>query len=169
IICGTTGLPGPTPSDAWMVKTNGLGQVEWENNFGGIDSDGSFSIVACTDGGYALCGMTNSFGPYPEVYLVKTDANGSIVSVPEINGANQRIVSVWPNPFSDQINIRFSGQITEDISLKVFDPNGRLIWQEITNSNNDLINLNTDLPSGLYFLHIHSRDTSQTIKLIKQP
>jgi hypothetical protein len=52
----------------------GFGQ-DW--TYGGFDQDDGWSIVQTTDGGYIMCGKTNSFGSgYFDVYLIKTDING---------------------------------------------------------------------------------------------
>jgi len=63
--------------DAWLVKTDASGDVEWNRTYGGISGDIAFSLVQTSDGGYALGGFTNSFGAGDfDFWLVKTNSTG---------------------------------------------------------------------------------------------
>jgi hypothetical protein len=49
----------------------------WNKTFGGTGNDSARSLVATPDGGYAIAGVTDSFGAgSTDFWLVKTDANG---------------------------------------------------------------------------------------------
>src|SRR5688500_14394305 len=51
-VSGNNGL-----HDAWIVKLNEKGALQWEKNFGGNHWDYINSIHQTTDGGYILCGV----------------------------------------------------------------------------------------------------------------
>jgi len=65
--------------DFWLVKTDEDGNVVWSQTYGGTGDEMAFSLVQTSDGGYALGGLTNSFGPGDDdLWLVKTDMYGNM-------------------------------------------------------------------------------------------
>ena len=77
IICGLTGSFGNGQEDVYLLKTNENGEEEWSQTFGGTEEDQGRSIQQTLDGGYIICGVTESFGNGEfDVYLLKTDENG---------------------------------------------------------------------------------------------
>jgi hypothetical protein len=79
ILTGWTLSYGPGfPGNAWLVKTDSAGNVEWDQVFGGDDVDRGYSIQQTADGGYILTGYTSSFGAgLDDMLLIKTDASGN--------------------------------------------------------------------------------------------
>jgi hypothetical protein len=75
-LAGSTKSFGAGGSDAWLVKTDEYGNVEWTQTYGGTSHDSALSLIETSDVGYALAGTSNSFGGY---WLVKTDAVGNIL------------------------------------------------------------------------------------------
>lgn len=82
---------GPTnisysKSDIWIVKTDAVGQKEWDQVFSGNGYDNLRVILATDDGGFLLGGYSNSDasgdksenskGGY-DIWLIKTDASGN--------------------------------------------------------------------------------------------
>jgi hypothetical protein len=65
--------------DFWLVKTDSLGNMEWNQTYGGADTDFAYSVIQTSDEGYAIAGSTHSYGQgYNDVYLVKTDSDGNM-------------------------------------------------------------------------------------------
>ena len=46
--------------DYWVIKLDSTGNIEWEENYGGSDFDRAESIQQTSDGGYIVCGESNS-------------------------------------------------------------------------------------------------------------
>lgn len=76
-IAGATQSFGAGDDDFWLVKTGAFGNIKWNKTYGGTGADAAYSLVAASDGGYAMAGDTYSFGAgNVDFWLVKTDANG---------------------------------------------------------------------------------------------
>jgi hypothetical protein len=61
-IAGGTYSFGTGGEDAWLVKTDASGNVQWDQTYGGTEDDYAYSVIQTSDGGYALAGGTHSFG-----------------------------------------------------------------------------------------------------------
>jgi hypothetical protein len=84
-LTGETFSFGSGANDAWLVKTDSAGWMEWSRTFGGGDWDDAFAVQQTADSGYVIAGMTMSYGVGGnDAYLVKTDELG-LVAVTEYN------------------------------------------------------------------------------------
>jgi len=65
--------------DGWVIKTDAMGNEQWNTSFGDIDYIDLFeSVQQTTDGGYILGGYTKSYGAGDhDFWLVKIDASGT--------------------------------------------------------------------------------------------
>jgi hypothetical protein len=76
VLAGSTYSFGAGDNDAWLVKTDSFGIMQWNKTYGGAYHDESTAIQAI-DGGYILTGNTKSFGAgAQDWWLVRTDSSG---------------------------------------------------------------------------------------------
>ena len=77
VIGGQTYSFGNGDYDVWLIKTDSLGNEEWDKTFGGWDEDGCKSVIQTFDGGFLLTGYTKSFGSgSDDIWLIKTNSSG---------------------------------------------------------------------------------------------
>jgi hypothetical protein len=70
--------------DYWVVKTDSLGNIEWQNTIGGNDEECLNSIQQTSDSGFVMGGMSSSpisgdkteYSNYRDYFVVKLDKNG---------------------------------------------------------------------------------------------
>jgi hypothetical protein len=77
VYAGKTGPSTWYGTDALLVKTDSLGNIDWYRLYGGVDYDDAGSVQQTSDGGYILAGRTTSYGSgVDDMYVVKTDSQG---------------------------------------------------------------------------------------------
>lgn len=78
-------------------------------------------------------------------------------------------MEIYPNPFNSSTSINFSVDIKSEISLKVFDLNGRLVGSiiegEIATGNHSVEWVANDLATGLYLVNLTNGKQSVTRKI----
>ncbi len=62
IITGFTISHGAGLRDIWLIKTDQVGNEEWNHAFGGIYNEGGHQILQTLSGGYVVVGYTESSG-----------------------------------------------------------------------------------------------------------
>jgi len=81
-LAGYTRSLGAGNSDFWLVKTDSAGNEQWNKTYGGKGWDEANALVQTVDGGYALAGLTTSYGAgSADAWLVKTDVEGGLAWV----------------------------------------------------------------------------------------
>jgi len=68
----------PTDMDAYLLKVDASGDLEWETHFGGYSWEAGNAVIQTRDGGYAIVGNTRSFSENFDLngYIVKTNSSG---------------------------------------------------------------------------------------------
>jgi len=77
IIAGFTYSFGSLVGSVWLIKTDSLGQEEWNQTFGGDDEEQGYFVQQTTDGGFIIIGFKRSSGNGDrDIWLIKTNSNG---------------------------------------------------------------------------------------------
>lgn len=121
---------------------NGLG-LFYENTDDSADTDDFGFLVTTPDGGYLSI-------TYHDI-LVKEDAVTSNRSVSTLDAG----LVAFPNPVGDVLSIRWEVALNQELSLELFDLNGRMLQQKAVAGATKSAALDmTALPSGVYLLRI---------------
>ncbi len=74
--------------DYWIIKTDAAGNKEWDNTIGGSGTEDLYELIQTNDGGFILCGGSNSGisgdktqaarGPNNDYWIVKIDNAGVV-------------------------------------------------------------------------------------------
>lgn len=107
--------------------------VVWSQTYGGTNDDQAHSLVATSDGGYALGGYTNSFGAgLYDFWLIKTDATGNVELNQTYGGTKSDIpyslVETSDGGFVLAGSTRSFGHGNEDFWLVKTDESGNMEW-----------------------------------------
>jgi hypothetical protein len=76
-LAGYTNSYGAGGYDFWLVKTDAVGNVQWNQTYGTPGDDWAYSVIQTSDGGYALAGHSY-YGGFHGL-LVKTDEFGNML------------------------------------------------------------------------------------------
>ena len=66
IVAGDTESFGAGGYDAWILKLDSSGNIDWQNTYGGTGNEYANCIQQTSEGGYVLAGERNSFDPLRE-------------------------------------------------------------------------------------------------------
>ena len=117
-------------SDAWIVKLNAAGTIQWQRCMGGISSEWARSVQQTADGGHVLVGgatyndgdVSGFHGGGSDVWVVKF---GPVVGIAE--GEEKRF-TITPNPSSSNIVIRFGSNARPQYNT-LRDATGRVVLE----------------------------------------
>ena len=142
--------------DYWIIKTDALGNIQWEENFGGSLQDQLSSIIELADGNYVLFGssqssdfdVTNTFsGLYSlDYWIVKISTTGSIIWEKSYGGSSQdrsgSIIEVQDGFIVNGTTNSTDGDIISsnggrDIWVLKLDTLGDIIWNNTYGGSND--------------------------------
>jgi hypothetical protein len=109
--------------NAWMVKTDFTGSVQWQKAYGNPNYAASFQKVGLTsDGGLVAGGYTLEFNNQNEAYIVKTDSGGHVnncsdVQVTTATTANlSEAASGAKLSISSPTNVASSGKVSASVT-----------------------------------------------------
>ena len=79
LVTGDTRSYGAGSNDAYVVKTDANGDIQWNKTYGGPLNESACGVLENSGGGYTIFAATNSYGGGGnDFWLLKTDANGNL-------------------------------------------------------------------------------------------
>lgn len=135
IIVGNTDSYGAGGDDVIVIKYDSFGNLSWSKVWGGAGLDIGFGIIQTFDGGYAMTGMTSSYGAgSQDMFLVKLNSAGDVSWSKTWGGAGDDIGYSLMQDNNDDIIV--SGQSANygagntDAFITKFDATGAYFWSK---------------------------------------
>jgi hypothetical protein len=141
ILVGYTASFSSGLNDAWLIKLDSNGEIEWDEFYGGEGNEEGVCVQQTNDGGYVVAGLTNSYGAGRiDAWIFKTDFNGNIVWEKTF-GQELSDLAEWIEQTNDGGYI-FTGvhgiysegianyNIYSDFWLVKIDENGDMVWEK---------------------------------------
>ncbi len=120
ILVGYTWSYGAGSGNILLIKTNGLGQIQWSRTIGGSAQEYGTSVIQTSDGGYAVVGLTYSYGAGSyNILLAKLTSAGALEWARVIGGRE-------PSLMITGNRVSFTLASCSRVKLSVYDPAGRL-------------------------------------------
>ncbi|MGB8192350.1 MAG: M43 family zinc metalloprotease, partial [Chitinophagaceae bacterium] len=144
IIVGMSKSYGNPAGDAWVVKTDGNGIIQWARKFGENSANGEQAINVCitTDGGYAIIGSHNGAPGTSNVLVFKLDATGILLWSKVFDSGNTdggSYITQDNDVLMATAFTRTSVSYHDAIVMKLDINNGNMLWMyryEVAGLNN---------------------------------
>jgi hypothetical protein len=159
IIAGWTTTNTNGNEDAYIIKTDSIGNELWEQQFGLNYPDVFYSVDVTKDFGYIFGGATLSYGNHSrDLYIVKTDSMGQLQWYKNYGTANEdfgkEVISTLDVGYAISGNIETQFAINKDGCLLKLDSIGNMQWDLIfgTDSIIESFESVSQLSNGDYIL-----------------
>lgn len=154
---------------SFIIEYRKEGAMDWEVNTSGNLETAITNLEKCSNYEFriqTICDTENS-SDFSEIFLFNTKCDvGSEILTTSISK-----VSIFPNPFADQISVIFSLNNKTIIDIEMISPNGQILFKDMFESNIGQNTLNIDelkeFPQGVYFLKIKTENNFIIKKIVK--
>lgn len=162
--------------DYWIVKTDSIGNIEWQKTIGGSNNEKLYSVVKQTiNGGYIVGGYTSSnisgdktenSNGLNDYWIVKLSALTSIEETVSIAD-----LAIFPNPSNTEINISFILTDEEEIKIELYNSLGQIVKriseEKFSPGKNQIIISTENLSKGIYHFIISMKENIVVKRLVK--
>jgi hypothetical protein len=163
--------------DYWILHVDTSFNILWQHNYGGSGVDWASDICITSDGGLAVTGSSesNDYDVSGHHGMVSTDDIWILKLLPYTTGINEseRSLNSWtvyPNPFTETLNVNFALDQSEEISFELKDIEGRTIMslpsKRYSEGNSEFSAKLPSLTGGIYFAMLKCNDFTSVIKVI---
>jgi len=147
--------------DAWIVKLDENGNIQWQRALGGSRNDEARSIQQTSDGGFIVAGLTKSndgdvsgwhegygkYGPYSDYWIVKLDRDGNTEWQKALGGSDDDwALSIKQTSDGGYIVAGYTKSNDGDVSgyhgdydawIVKLDSSGNIQWQKALGGSDD--------------------------------
>ena len=156
------------PGDYDLKLLNSAGSQVAISQKSGTNSE-SISYTAAAGTYYASVYGYNGANSSTVCYTLKVQLGtaGRQLVLPAYTASDKNVISVYPNPVSDILNVGLSGEITANSNFVMLDAKGIVVLQQKFTRNPQVIDV-SKLAAGVYLIKINNGGKIVTEKFIKQ-
>lgn len=144
-------------ADFWVVKLNSSGDILWQKCLGGTIDDYANSIQQTSDGEFIVAGYTWSNDGdvsgkhfFCDYWVVKLTNEPDRINEIE----NYNLLSIYPNPFTENAIITFDNPKNEKYKLLIIDVTGKVVM-EINEIYGNTVEIDgSNLSAGVYVFEL---------------
>jgi len=136
VVAGRTDSCGTDGSNAWVLKLDTSGEVQWKKTYNDSDADSVSSVQQTSDGGYIVAGTSYFFATYKaNAWVLKLNSIGNVQWKKTFSGSNcYRASSIHQTSDNGYVVAGGTGSCDTDGSnawvLKL-DSSGSVQWEKI--------------------------------------
>ena len=168
LICGhSTSFDDPS-GDAYLVRTDSEGNLQWSYLYGSPGYDSGEAVRQTADGGIILAGNRLG-GPTSDVFLVRLDHEQRTMSPPHVP-AEFTLHPNYPNPFNAVTSIAFDLTAALPVMLSIYNLSGQrvatLIDQPLVPGAHTVAFDASRFASGIYVYRLKAGDVVRQKKMV---
>jgi len=132
ILTGWTVKLNPHRTYAWLIKTDSLGNMEWNLTFGEEKDAEGYGVIESSDGGFIFTGPWEKRHDFNEIYLARADNLGNIMWIQTYDADHE----TWGNSIIEvDDGYVITGKNGYDLWLLKTDKDGNKIWDRTFGGN----------------------------------
>ncbi|MBD2714016.1 hypothetical protein KBK19_03100 [Microvirga sp. STR05] len=113
---------------ARLTKTDALGTTLWQRSFGSGTQPILYSLEASADGGFMSVGYQQTTQGDADVYVLKTDGSGNVLSAGQPATVLRPELTLYPNPARSHVRLQLPADMqTGALQLTLLDLLGRSV------------------------------------------
>ena len=139
IATGYTDNISGNKNDAFLIRFNQFGEVDWSLTYGDTENDYSWDVIETSNGDIVGCGHTSSFGtPKNAATITRVDSAGKVKWISGTYTSTQAVefYKVIETSDGSLVATGFIGSSSNGDELVIckYRPNGQLIWAKSVGS-----------------------------------
>lgn len=172
-VSGMTMVSGQD-ANSIILKYNSAGDILWQQQYNNAIvnlGDQARDMVLDNAGNVIITGFTNNTNTATDALVIKYSQSG-VTGVQNNNTIPEKfeLSQNFPNPFNPATNIKFSIPENGNVTMKVFDAQGKevaVLVNEFKSASSYSIDFNAShLSSGVYFYRIQTSEFTEVRKMV---
>lgn len=149
------------------------GQLRGKAKAQAVNNDAlCFITIAGDIDEHVIFHMGNELETKPTSKIVSYSSDGVLGTVqnPLIISETTETIDIYPNPFSKEITLQMGTETAGEAHIQIHDVSGRILvdTKKKVQQGDTKLNINLDVPSGVYFLEVRFNNLIQFEKIVKK-